>query len=606
MFFIIINKIRIVLFIIFTLPLLGWEYYNQGHIEKLTPLTQTTRNLSLKRFITKRGQIFGVNRRIIFHPKGKACKEHILQSYSHYYELANGDIVLFVGNPKEAFEESKKIYESGCAFYAHPDFLLTPKKRSFDPLFNPLQWNLHNYGQYYSIPDVDLNVYEAWRYATGKGVKVAVIDNGFDLAHPDLQNAFVSQIDLVKKDNNASYDNAYEIHGTACAGLIGARKNGIGIQGIAYDSYLIGIKLIGSYPDGQDRPLYVSTILESFWFANKMGADVINCSWGTYNVVDAVRYAIDDLATNGRNGKGTPIVFATGNEGRGQWFWADDESALSSTIAVGAVTNFGEVAWYSNYGPALDFVAPSGGGTVAITTTDISGKLGYADGSFGHPNYCYATDTTGFNGTSAAAPQVTGVIALILERNPELTRNEIVDILRRTAKKIGEGYYNGHSDYYGYGLVNAEAAVKEAIRLKVEREILNKSYPLLGVFVQFGPNKFDWVYITLDKKYAFKLEGMDESSGKLLWQRLYFDTIKVNQDSVKFGSALQGYATKLALKEFPISGYFIHYGKGSYDWIYIERDTHKSFKLEKLDYDGSFLWIPLKIFPSIENNTAIF
>ena len=558
------------------------------------------------RFITQRGQIFGVDRRIIFRPKNKACRDRFLRYYPHHYELASGDIVLFVDNPKEAFEESKKIYESGCALYAHPDFLVQPKKRSFDPLFNPLQWNLHNYGQYYSMQDIDINAYEAWRYATGKDVKVAILDNGFDLLHPDLKDAFVDQIDLVDYDNNASYNNNYELHGTACAGLIAARKNGIGIQGIAYDASLIGVKLIGSYADGSDRALYVSTIVRAFLYAQNTGAQVINCSWGTYDVADAVRYVINDLAHNGRNGKGIPIVFASGNEGRSQWFWAGDESALDSVIAVGAVDNYGNHPWYSNYGVALDFVAPSGGGSVAITTTDIRGSLGYADGSYGHPDYCYATDMSGFNGTSAAAPQVTAVIALMLERNPDLTRDEIVDILRSTAKKVGEGYYNSHSDYYGYGLVDAKAAVREAIRLKVERDIAKKSYPLQGFFVHVGKDRFDWVYVTIDRKYAFKLEGMDEESWEMLWQKLHFESIDVDNDRVFFGDALQGYATALASKEFPISGYFVHFNKKAYDWIYIDRVSHRSFKLEKLDYDGSFLWVPLRVNPTINNSVAIF
>ena len=194
----------------------------------------------------------------------------------------------------------------------------------------------------------------------------------------------------------------------------------------------------------------------------------------------------------------------------------------------------------------------------------------------------------------------------MLERNPELTRSEIVDILRRTAKKVGGGYYSGHSDYYGYGLVDAEAAVREAIRLKVERDIAKKSYPLQGFFVHVGKDRFDWIYVTRDRKYAFKLEGMDEKSGELLWRRLFFDSIEVEKDRVFFGDAAQGYAAALASKEFPISGYFVHFGKGMYDWIYIDRASHRSFKLEKLDYDGSFLWVPLRLIPSINNSVAIF
>ena len=243
----------------FTLPLFGWEYYFQGYLVSLTPLVSFTKNISPKYFFTPNGQKVGVDNRVLCRFKNLSCQKRFTKKYK-FKKLNSGDTLFFVQSPKEAFDLSKKIYESGCALYAHPDFLIEPQKRSFDPLFDPLQWNLHNYGQYGAVPDVDMDVYEAWQYASGKGVKVAVIDNGFDLFHPDLRGTFVGQVDLVDMDANASYDNPYELHGTACAGLIAARKNGIGIQGIAYDSDLLGIKLIGSYASGQDRPLYLSLI----------------------------------------------------------------------------------------------------------------------------------------------------------------------------------------------------------------------------------------------------------------------------------------------------------------------------------------------------------
>ena len=593
--------------LLFTLPLFGWEYYSHGHLVSLTPLTSLTKSLSPKYFLAPNGQKVGVDKRVLCRFKTASCQQKFTKKYRSK-QLRSGDILLFVYNPKEVFDLSKKIYESGCALYAHPDFLIEPKKRSFDPLFDPLQWNLHNYGQYGAVPDVDMDVYEAWQYANGKGVRVAVIDNGFDLSHPDLKGAFVAQTDLVDMDANASYDNPYEIHGTACAGLIAARKNGIGTQGIAYDSDLVAIKLIGSYASGQDRPLYVSTILEAFMFADEMGAQVINCSWGTYDVADAVHYIIHKLATQGRGGKGTPIVFASGNEGRGQWYWADDESALPDVLAIGAVNDYGDIAWYSNYGPALDFVAPSGGGNLAITTTDISGPLGYADGSFGHPDYCYATDITGFNGTSAAAPQVSGVIALMLQRNPDLTKDQIVDILAKTAKKIGTiPYENGRNDYFGYGLVDADDAVKMAIALQVERQIEGKSFPIAGYFVRYGPGSYDWLYISYDKKIVAKLAGMN--GHYLRWDPLLinaFDSIKIQDNSIYFGQSSDPFGQNFAGKSFAIDGYFTHYAPGSYDWIYVTADTHHPYKFEGLGFAGNLLWVPLDIEANITQSQVQF
>jgi len=593
------------------LPLFGWEYYHDGKLESLTPLPSLTKSIT-RYFQTPRGIKVGVDNRLIFKPKNLACQKKILASYSSYEILPNGDILLFVKDPKEAFEVSKKIYESGCALFSHPDFLVFAKKRSFDPLF-PQQWNYHNVGQYGIEPDVDLDLYEAWQYATGKGVRIALIDNGFDLTHPDLLGTFIRMIDLVDYDDDASYDNAYEVHGTACAGLVAAKKNDEGIVGAAYGAKLVGIKLIGSYPTGEDRPLYVSSIVRSFLYADDAGAEVINCSWGTYDAADAVKDVIAYIAEEGRGGRGTPIVFASGNEGRGQWYWAYDESALPSVIAIGAVTDLGEPAWYSNYGPALDFVAPSGGGVLRIATTDISGPLGYADGSYGHPDYCYAIDYTGFNGTSAAAPQVAGVIALMIQRDPDLTRKEIVDILRSTAKKIGPiPYDRGRNDYMGYGLVDADDAIKEVVRRKVIRSIKGKAFPLYGYFIRIGPGPFDWVYISADKSVVAKLDGM-ESDGTLRWDpvlRGAFSDIVIDGESVIFFEALSPHSLALSLggQRFSIAGYFTKFGDGAYDWIYVDRETSLSFKLEGLDYDSRILWIdlPLQALPMDEHGVILF
>jgi len=584
-----------------------YTFYQNGESKILTPLPSLTRDISTLFFQNSSGQKLGVKNSIIYKPKDEVCKKKLLKSYPSSSTLPNGDIIYRAKNPKDAFKISRDIYESGCVLFSHPDFLVFPKKRFFDPLFSQ-QWNFYNYGQHYSKPDIDLNVYEAWQYATGKGVKVALIDNGFDFSHPDLKGAFSDQIDLVDYDNNASYDNAYEVHGTACAGLIAARRNRVGIQGAAYDAKLIGIKLIGSYPDGSDRALFVSSIVRAFLYADEKGADVINCSWGTYNVADAVRDAIDYVAHNGRGGRGTPIVFASGNDGRSQWYWANDESALSSSIAVGAVDNQGELAWYSNYGPALDFVAPSGGGTLKIATDDIVGSLGYADGRFGHPDYCYATDMTGFNGTSAAAPQISGVIALMLERNPDLTRDQIYDILARTAKKIGDiPYIDGRNDFFGYGLVDAEAAVKEAIRLRVENIVKGHRYQIAGYFSRIGDGKFDWVYVS--GSTVAKLAGMDED-GHLIWDPILyhaFDTIKIENGFLLFGTAksYDPLALRLSQERLNIEGVFVHYGIGSYDWIYVAQ-SGRSYKLEGLSYNDDFLWVPLYVRGIKENSKITF
>jgi len=123
------------------------------------------------------------------------------------------------------------------------------------------------------------------------------------------------------------------------------------------------------------------------------------------------------------------------------------------TIAVGASTDFGRRSDYSQFGPDLDFVAPSSGGQRGITTTDVMGSRGSS-----YDNYSLE-----FGGTSSATPLASGVAALMLSRNPRLTASEVRLILRQTCQKIGdEPYKDGRNDHYGSGLIDARAAVSAA------------------------------------------------------------------------------------------------------------------------------------------------
>lgn len=168
-------------------------------------------------------------------------------------------------------------------------------------------------------------------------------------------------------------------------------------------------------------------------------------------ITDAIHY---NALLWGRNGKGVVVVFATGNEAENVKFPANcDENIL----AVGAINNNGRRANFSNYGSKLDVVAPG----VDITTTNV------LDPSI--PLY-----VSNFRGTSAACPHVAGVAALILSVNPDLTSVGVIDIIEKTSRKVGgysystvSGRPNGTwNNEMGYGLVDAYAAVQEAIRMK--------------------------------------------------------------------------------------------------------------------------------------------
>ena len=197
--------------------------------------------------------------------------------------------------------------------------------------------------------------------------------------------------------------------------------------------------------------------------------DIYNNSWGPPNLIvlgpgPLLLDALKDGVVNGRQGLGCIYVFTAGNAGE---MPSNDNSNNNGyansryTIAVAASTNYGEHAGYSEEGANILINAPSNGGSLDITTTDRTGTSGYDPGNY----------TSTFGGTSAAAPLVSGIIALMLEANPDLTWREVQHILIRTAFQNdpddegwsinGAGYHVNHK--YGFGRIDALAAIDTAL-----------------------------------------------------------------------------------------------------------------------------------------------
>ena len=296
------------------------------------------------------------------------------------------------------------------------------------------------------------------------GIIVAVIDTGCDITHPDINflNKGYSTVTGEYSAMPPSYSG--ENHATAVAGIIASKDNGKGTVGVAPEAQIVPIRLIS------DRGMVAtSQIIEAHLKAVEMGARIINNSWGTYDssLADGESLELSDLETelyqnlalNVNGGKGVTVIFAAGNSGEGN-FAAHPEARSEYTFAIGAIDSKDRKTRYSVYGTELDLVAP-GGQEKGITTTDRKdlkrgrSLLGYARGSY--------TDT--FTGTSAAAPVVSGVAALILSVNPNLTAQDVKDILRQSARRDLDSYYqftSGKSDEIGYGIVDAAAAVELA------------------------------------------------------------------------------------------------------------------------------------------------
>ena len=357
-----------------------------------------------------------------------------------------------------------------------------------DPLFNQ-QWHLQNTGQTGGTPGEDANVLPAWQQATGEGVVIGIVDDSLQGNHPDLQNKYRPDLsyDFVEDDTDPSPDLSAEFtpnHGTAVAGVAAADTNNqTGVVGVAPDSELAGLRLL---PEEDDEPLSVeddtfrdSTIAKALSYQNQE-IDIYNNSWGDTSfesLGEETLTALQNGVNDGRGGLGNIFVFAAGN-GRAIQGNVNYNSLANSryTIAVSAIDHRGQPNYYSTPGAAV-LVSGYSGGTPhpGITTTDVTGEAGY------NPEGDY---TDSFGGTSSAAPLVSGVIALMLDANPNLTWRDVQHILVETSVQNdpsdpgwainGAGHEISHK--YGFGAVNANAAVTAAYNWEtVEPEVVTTS-----------------------------------------------------------------------------------------------------------------------------------
>ena len=334
-----------------------------------------------------------------------------------------------------------------------------------DPILND-QWHLKNVGDRSNIPGEDSNIYPAWNYGvSGAGVFIAIVDTGTEGSHPDLAPNYRQDLDFDYIDNDPSPtpNDGSETHGTSVAGVAAAAANESCGVGAAFNAELIGIRLI-------DENSGVSSSRQASAVAHRSDlVDIYNNSWGP-DTDNGARMsgpgnlsfsAMKNAIENGRDGLGVIYVWAAGN-GRAinSNVNYDGWAAHRYAIAVGAVGDQGKVSTYSEPGAAMLICAQSSGNTSGIRTTDLQGAIGADLGD------CRID----FGGTSSASPLVAGIVALILEANPNLGWRDVQQILAKTAVKVatddgdwvrnGAGYWVNHN--FGFGRVDAAAAVRVA------------------------------------------------------------------------------------------------------------------------------------------------
>ena len=339
-----------------------------------------------------------------------------------------------------------------------------------DPLV-PLQWHLSMIGQlgFGAGSTAFIGLDRVWADHRGQGVHVGQWDIGVQYSHWDLATNYDPSRHLVIEgalNDGLPLFVGYDEHGTAVAGLIAAARNGLGGVGVAYEAGLTSVRVLGGADDLSTQfPRYLLTLNHLSDF------DVTNHSYGTTPnfIVDQDQAKYEVAAAIGRNGLGTVVVYASGNDNAD----ANGEQigAVRFTVTAGAVGPDGQVATYANYGANLLVTAPA-----SSVTTDLlgdgAGRDGLADGDY----------TDNFGGTSGSTPVVTGVVALMLSANAGLGWRDVQNILALSATGTGSLYggpsanenagwaWNGDSHWngggrhfsadYGFGVVNAFNAVR--------------------------------------------------------------------------------------------------------------------------------------------------
>jgi len=384
----------------------------------------------------------------------------------------------------DAVEVAAKLQREPSVAVAEPDLLTTKRLRNFvrpaDELL-PRQWHLENTGMHggQSVgfkQGADARVVAAWKALDGLGssdVVVGIIDDGFDLNHPDLADKAVVPWDFernssdVHPEPNPTSPSQGNWHGTCCAGVAVGKVGGGQIVGAAPNARLLPVRMNDS----------LSPVLVAKWFdyMTDSGAWVVSCSWGAeadvYPLPERIANAIARCAKDGRTGKGCVVVFAAGNSGKDVNDPPRSQNGFAThpdVMAVSACSSRDEYSDYSNFGKEVCICAPSSGlGGWDIITSDVTGTYVDAAGVEHSSGYAAGDYNLNFTGTSSACPLVAGVCALVLSANPGLTSVEVREIIQRSARKIGPDtdYHDGHSTKFGFGCVDAESAVQEALHL---------------------------------------------------------------------------------------------------------------------------------------------
>ena len=442
------------------------------HIKESPIVLDGTMNLVFTKYTTKEEQeetlrIYGL--KVV----------EIIDEENNYYKVQ-------LPTGTDPFAIANALYKRQLVRWAQPNWLwhfvpmsTTPN----DPYFSK-QWHL-----------TQINAPNAWDTETAAGrdeVRIAIVDTGVDLNHPDLNvlsnlgKDYIGSLGGAPNTAQNGNDHQGVPHGTACAGLAAARtNNGQGVSATCWGCPIIPIRLIAD-SSSQYYSIHAEDNYNSMKYAVDNGAWVVSNSWGaqdcqtdnygnckkciTVSADNNSSQGVDYGRTNGRNGKGTLFLWAAGNshcDTSLNNFLSDND-----LLTVSALSSSGSMESYSNYGVNVDISAGAGN-----NTTDIQGNsYGYACSYGCLGSLDSAGDyTSGMSGTSAATPVAAGAVALMLAANPDITFSGAMNCVKSSAYRPStncteggwttqsdsyiEGGSGQHSPCYGFGIVDANAMV---------------------------------------------------------------------------------------------------------------------------------------------------
>jgi serine protease len=297
-----------------------------------------------------------------------------------------------------------------------------------DPYYSPYQWHMPRIG-----------MEDAWPLSTGTGVIVAINDTGVKQSLEDLaQTNFMAGYDFINNDNDPTDDEGHGSH--VCGTVAQSTNNAVGVTGIAYGCTIMPVKVLNAQGSGS-----YDQIADGIYYATDNGAHIINMSLSGTADLSVLRNAVNYAWNNG-----VLVVCAAGNDTTSSPRYP---AAYANSMSVSATNYLDQLSNYSNYGSTIDICAPGGDGN------DYNGD-GYIDGVLQNTFDASGDGYFFYYGTSMASPHVAGVAALVKSADMTLTNSGIRTILETTTIDLGSP---GWDQYFGNGMVDAYAAVNEAL-----------------------------------------------------------------------------------------------------------------------------------------------